>query len=210
MLELARLKNPKTPELWIEAIRLERRAGNDRLASTLMAKALQECNSSGLLWADEIISAPRPQQKAKSQEALGKCQNDPHVFVAVARIFESTRKYAKARKWYNQAVELNPDLGDSWAYYYAFELRQQGAEEERAAVAKRCVDADPTHGEIWTSVSKRVENWRCDKETLLKKVVARINEEKEARDAEEDHKAALATGEGGGVKMEEDGKYDDA
>lgn len=210
MFELARLKNPKNPELWIEAIRLERRAGNEKLAMTLMAKALQECPNSGLLWAEEIITSPRPQQKSKSQEALGKCQNDPLVFVAVARLFESTRKYSKARKWYNQAVELNPDLGDSWAYYYAFELRQ-GTEEEKAGVLKRCVDADPTHGEIWTSVSKKVENWRAPKETLLKKAVARINEEKEAQDALEDAKAQAANGGASAVNMDvEDGKYDDA
>ena len=35
LLELSRLKNPKNPELWVEAIRLERRAGNDKLAVTL-------------------------------------------------------------------------------------------------------------------------------------------------------------------------------
>jgi pre-mRNA-processing factor 6 len=169
MFELARLKNQKNPELWLEAIRLERRAGNEKLAVTLMAKALQECPASGLLWAEEIITSPRPQQKSKSQEALTKCQNDSLVFCAVARLFEATRKYAKARKWYNQAVELNPDIGDHWAYFYAFEVRH-GGEDERAAVLKRCLEADPTHGELWTSVSKQVENWRVDKETILKKV----------------------------------------
>ncbi|MCP4732741.1 MAG: tetratricopeptide repeat protein, partial [Bosea sp.] len=47
LLELARLKNAKNPELWLEAIRLERRAGNEKLAVSLMARALQECPSSG-------------------------------------------------------------------------------------------------------------------------------------------------------------------
>jgi hypothetical protein len=39
LLELARLKNPKTPELWLEVVRLGRRAGNNKLAETLMARA---------------------------------------------------------------------------------------------------------------------------------------------------------------------------
>jgi pre-mRNA-processing factor 6 len=37
LLELARLKNPKTPELRLEAVRLEGRAVNSKLAETLMA-----------------------------------------------------------------------------------------------------------------------------------------------------------------------------
>jgi len=175
MFELGRLRNPRNAELWVEAVRLERRAGNQKLAASLMAKALQECPDSGLLWAEEIIHSPRPQQKSKSQEALSKCPNDPLVFVAVARLFEATRKYAKARKWYNQSVELNPDLGDSWAFYYAFELRH-GSDAEKAQVLKKCLEADPTHGELWTSISKRVENWRLSKETVLKKVVAKLQE----------------------------------
>ncbi|EWM28197.1 pre-mrna-processing factor 6 [Nannochloropsis gaditana] len=175
MFELARLRNPRNPELWLEAVRLERRAGNEKLAASLMAKGLQECPDSGLLWAEEIIHSPRPQQKSKSQEALSKCPNDPFVFVAVARLFEATRKYAKARKWFNQSVELNPDLGDSWAYYYAFELRH-GSETDKSEVLKNCLEADPTHGEIWTAVSKSVENWRLSKESILKKVVAKLQE----------------------------------
>ena len=43
LLELARLKNQKNATLWLESIRLERRAGNDKLAQTLMARALQDC-----------------------------------------------------------------------------------------------------------------------------------------------------------------------
>merc|ERR1739845_254265 len=55
-LELSRVKNPKNPELWLEAIRLERRAGNENLAVTLMSRALQECPNSGILLAENILS----------------------------------------------------------------------------------------------------------------------------------------------------------
>jgi pre-mRNA-processing factor 6 len=75
-------------------------------------------------WAEEIITAPRPQQKAKSVEALKRCDNDTHVITAVARLFERDRKYPKARKWYTRAVTLDPDNGDAWAAYFAFELQQ--------------------------------------------------------------------------------------
>ena len=207
MIELARLKNPRHEELWLEAIRLERRAGNEKSAATLMAKALQESPNSGILWAEEIMSAPRPQQKSKSTEALNKCPNNPYIIVAVARLFESTRKYAKARKWFNQAVELNPDLGDSWAYFYAFELRH-GTEEEKAEALKRCLEADPTHGELWTSISKQVENWRLSKEIILKKVVTKINADKLLLD--QGGGAAAPAVKGEPVVKTEDGNFEDA
>ena len=42
LLEVGRLKNPKNPMLYLEAIRLERRVpGNEKLADSLMARALQ-------------------------------------------------------------------------------------------------------------------------------------------------------------------------
>jgi pre-mRNA-processing factor 6 len=157
LLELARLKNPKNPELWVEAIRLERRAGNDKLAITLMARALQECPRSGMLLAENITTAPRPEQKSKSADAIKKTPDDPLVITAVASLFASERKYEKARKWFERAVILNPDIGDSWAKYYAFE-REAGKEEKQKAVKERCVVADPKHGEIWCSIMKDMKN----------------------------------------------------
>jgi hypothetical protein len=41
VLEQARLKNPKSPPLWLAAIRLEVRANNGKAAETQLAKALQ-------------------------------------------------------------------------------------------------------------------------------------------------------------------------
>lgn len=41
LLELARLKNPKSDQLWLEAVRVEQEHGDGKLAASLMAKALQ-------------------------------------------------------------------------------------------------------------------------------------------------------------------------
>ena len=157
LLELARLKNPKNPELWVEAIRLERRAGNDKLAVTLMARALQECPKAGLLLAENISSSPRPEQKAKSADAIKKNPDDPLVISAVASLFASERKQEKARKWFERAIVLNPDLGDSWAKYYAFEIETRN-EEKAKLIKNRCIAADPKHGEIWCSIMKDMKN----------------------------------------------------
>ncbi len=157
LLELARLKNPKTPELWLEAIRLERRAGNSKLAETLMARALQECPSSGLLLAETILTAPRVEQKSKSTVAIKRCPESPLVIAAVASLFASERKTEKARKWLERAVVLDPDIGDSWARYYAFEL-EFGTPEQQVAVKERCMKAEPKHGATWQPIVKEMAN----------------------------------------------------
>jgi pre-mRNA-processing factor 6 len=157
LLELARLKNPKNSDLWLEAVRLERRAGNDKLAETLMARALQECPSSGLLLAENISTSPRVEQKSKSADAIKRCPEDPLVIAAVASLFASERKVEKARKWFERTVLLNQDIGDSWAKYYAFEL-ESGTKEQQSGVKGRCVKAEPKHGEIWQSIVKDMAN----------------------------------------------------
>ena len=156
ILEVARLKNSKNPDLWLESVRLERRTGNDKLAATLMAKALQECPASGILLAEQIRSAPRVEKKSKSANAIKRCPEDPQVIVAVAELFASERKIDKARKWFDRAVLLNPDLGDSWIRYNAF-LQTHGTDEEKQGLKDKCTEAEPKHGELWTAVSKAME-----------------------------------------------------
>jgi len=171
ILEKARLKNPNSQELWLATVRLEVKANNRKVAQTLMAKALQECPDSGILWAEAITMEARPQQKAKSVDALKRCENDAHVITAVAKLFWADRKIEKARKWLNRAVTLNPDFGDAWAIYYKFEA-QHGTIEQQADIIKRCKEAEPHHGEYWCKISKAVENTilRLNTEQILKKV----------------------------------------
>jgi pre-mRNA-processing factor 6 len=166
ILELARLQNPKNPELFLEAIRLERRSGNQKLSETLMAKALQECPTSGALLAENIMTAPRVEQKSKSADAIQRCPDDPRVIYAVASLFASERKWDKARKWFDRAVVLDPDLGDSWARAYAFEL-EHGTEEQQDKIMERCVQAEPKQGEIWTPILKDMSNRKLTTSEIL-------------------------------------------
>ena len=171
--DLSRLKNPKNPELWVQAIRLERRSKNDKLAMTLMAKAIQECPNSGILRAEAIMTAPRPEQKSKCAEAIKRCPDDPIVITAVATLFATERKYEKARKWLERSVALNPDIGDSWGRFYAFELAY-GTVEQQDDVKSRCIRADPKHGVMWCSISKDMDNRKKSVEDILKLVAQQI------------------------------------
>jgi pre-mRNA-processing factor 6 len=173
LLEKARLKNPKCPEIWIASLRVERRDKNLKMAQNFLAKALQECPNSGILWAEAIEMETPPQRKARSVDALKKCDNDPHVMVTVAKVFWADGKIDKTRSWLNRAVTLNPDLGDAWAYFYRFEL-QHGTEEQQQMVLKKCGEAEPHHGEKWTKVLKDPKNNRLRTDAVLKKVATTL------------------------------------
>ncbi|KAF0719914.1 Aste57867_711 [Aphanomyces stellatus] len=173
VLESGRLKNPKNPELWLEAIRLEARHGNDKGQENLMAKALQECPDAGILLAESIDIAPRTQQRRVSLTALKKKDNDPAVCLSVSKLFWNERKYSKARKWLERTVQLNPDFGDGWAYYYAFELKH-GNELQREDILNRCVKAEPRHGDYWCAISKQTAYRKKKTDEVLKLVVASL------------------------------------
>ncbi|XP_013148071.1 PREDICTED: pre-mRNA-processing factor 6 [Papilio polytes] len=166
VLEKARLRNPKNPELWLESVRLERRCGAADISSAVMAKALQECPAAGRLWAEAIFMECRPQRKTKSVDALKKCEHDAHVLLAVSQLFWTERKLNKCREWFNRTVKIDPDLGDAWAFFYKFELLH-GTEQQQEEVKNRCKSAEPHHGEQWCRVSKDIANWCYSTEQVL-------------------------------------------
>uniref|UniRef100_A0A8B9TAH9 Pre-mRNA-processing factor 6 n=1 Tax=Anas platyrhynchos TaxID=8839 RepID=A0A8B9TAH9_ANAPL len=157
-----------SPCYWLESVRLEYRAGLKNIANTLMAKALQECPNSGILWSEAIFLEARPQRKTKSVDALKKCEHDPHVLLAVAKLFWSERKITKAREWFHRTVKIDSDLGDAWAFFYKFEL--QHGTEVRSAVRT----PEPRHGELWCDVSKDIANWQKKIGEILVLVAAKL------------------------------------
>ncbi|GFF53612.1 pre-mRNA-splicing factor prp1 [Aspergillus udagawae] len=176
VLDRARLAVPKSAELWTESVRVERRANNIGQAKVLMAKALQEVPTSGLLWSESIwYLEPRAQRKARSLEAIKKVDNDPILFITVARIFWGERRLEKAMTWFEKAIVSDSDHGDGWAWYYKF-LLQHGTEEKRADVVAKCVSTEPKHGEVWQSVAKDPANARKSTEEILKMVADRLTQ----------------------------------
>jgi pre-mRNA-processing factor 6 len=167
-LDRGRQHNPKNAELWCESVRLERRANNINAAQKLMAVALQECPHSGLLWAEKIMHLEsRTHRKQRALEAIKKVENDPQLFVVVARIFWSERRLDKAHTWFTKAIVLDSDYGDGWVWYWKF-LEQHGTEEKKEEVLSKLVMAEPKHGEVWQSVAKDPKFARKGVEEILK------------------------------------------
>ncbi|KAL8631136.1 hypothetical protein Q9189_003170 [Teloschistes chrysophthalmus] len=174
VLDRAKAANPKNERLWLESVRLERRAGNLSAAKNLMARALQpgECHKSGPLWSERIWHLEaRTQRKPLSLEAVKVVESDPTLFVTVARVFWAERKLEKVVTWFEKAILLDSDVGDTWAWYWKF-LQMHGGEEKRADVLGKMVLAEPRHGEVWAGVRKGVgrEGWGVEK--VLEEVVS--------------------------------------
>ncbi|KAM3451363.1 hypothetical protein NHJ6243_009601 [Beauveria neobassiana] len=176
VLDRARLAVPKSPELWCESVRLERRGGHLAQAKSLMARALQEVPRSGLLYVEQIWHLEaRTQRKPRSLEAIKKVDNDPALFVGVARLFWAERKLDKAQSWFERALALDAARGDTWAWYYRF-LCQHGTEEKRAEVVAKCVANEPRYGETWPTVAKKPANAHKSVEEILKLVAEELDQ----------------------------------
>ncbi|KAH8900996.1 pre-mRNA splicing factor prp1-like protein [Thozetella sp. PMI_491] len=175
VLDRARQAVPKSPELWCELIRVERRAGNIGQAKSLMASALQQMPKSGLLWTERILNLePRTQRKALLTEAIKKVENDPILLVTAGRILWAERKLDRAQNWFEKALLLDRDMGDTWAWYYKF-LTQHGTDEKREDLVAKCSLNDPRHGEHWQSVAKDPKNAGKSTEDILKLVAASLS-----------------------------------
>jgi pre-mRNA-processing factor 6 len=155
ILERGCFERPNDDKLWLAAVRLENRAKKRQIAEYRLARALRECPRSGMLWSHAIDMAERSQQKSKCADAIKFCDNNPHVFCAMARIFWSENKLQNARNWFMRAVASNPDIGDIWGFLYNFEL-QHGTVEQQKTVIEKCQMADPRHGELWCKISKNI------------------------------------------------------
>ena len=111
-------------------------------------------------------------------QAIKSCNDDPHVIVAVAGLFVSERKYEKARKWFLRATTINPELGDAWVRWYAFEKELAGGGGEDGdrckSVSERCVNAEPKYGELWVAVSKDMKNMRKGAGEILRLCARRM------------------------------------
>lgn len=159
VLDRARLAVPKDSDLWVESIRIERRAGNTSQAQQLMSKALQERPDSGLLWSERIwYLEKRTQRKSLALQAMKlfedkQYETDPTLCVTVARMFWQERKLEKAARWFEKAIVLDPDVGDSFAWYLKF-LDLHGTPEKIEDILGKAVANEPRHGEVWQRVNK--------------------------------------------------------
>jgi len=111
----------KNADIWLESIRFELKCDNEKIAHHLLARALQECPSSGRLWAQAVAMEPAASRMPKATDAVKHVKDDSSIFIAIGKIFWVEKKPTKARKFLSEAVRLDKDNGDAWLHLYHFE-----------------------------------------------------------------------------------------
>ena len=94
----------------------------------------------------------------------------------VACVPQADHKLEKTKTWLERAVQLEPRLGDAWAYLYKY-VKQYGQPDALQRIVERCDAAKPTLGDAWRAISKSLQWIQANDrstETLLKRVAERL------------------------------------
>ena len=152
--------------MWICIVNLEKKAGNYKVLKSLLSEAVKECPKSGELWSMLVENEPREARTRTTLHALEICSNDPYLMNVTARIFWLDLKKEKTTGWFERCLLVKPTLGDTWAYYTLF-CEMSGEEAQKKEVIRRCIQAEPREGRIWTSMADKPSNWNKGTEELL-------------------------------------------
>ncbi|GAY67550.1 hypothetical protein CUMW_257410 [Citrus unshiu] len=108
--------NPCNPELW--AVEIDRclENGKKNKACLLMARALQQCPASGVLWATYVCMVSDDQLEFVYSKALSMSNNDANVIVVVAALMSKNKNIEVARDWFEWVVKTDPDNGEFGVY----------------------------------------------------------------------------------------------
>ncbi|KAK9215473.1 hypothetical protein WN944_007478 [Citrus x changshan-huyou] len=108
--------NPCNPELW--AVEIDRCLENVKKnkACLLMARALQECPASGVLWATYVCMVSDDQLEFVYSKALSMSNNDANVIVVVVALMSKNKNIEVARDWFEWVVKTDPDNGEFGVY----------------------------------------------------------------------------------------------
>ncbi|KAH8741516.1 Pre-mRNA splicing factor Pro1/Prp6 HAT repeat protein [Cryptosporidium ryanae] len=175
VLDLARSKIKGQPELWIQTIQLERKAGNNSFIPQLISKALKECPKSGLLYAESIFFEPEKNQRSKYLSALELCENDPYILSAIATLFWKKNDNIKARNWFERAIEVDNKLGDTWLNFITFELLT-GNKETQTNIIQKFLLSNPEKGFEWNKIKRVNCSWDLSpSEILIRSLQSKYN-----------------------------------
>jgi pre-mRNA-processing factor 6 len=116
-------------------------------------------------------------RKKKASIAIEQCGNNSEISCAVGRLFWKDNKIEKARKWLEDAIQLDRTNGDVWSYYY--KLMVENYEDKKEEVKREFLEIGRiTHGRKWFRIKENNENgWRFNNFNVLEMLVKDIGEE---------------------------------
>ncbi|ODV96635.1 hypothetical protein PACTADRAFT_48466 [Pachysolen tannophilus NRRL Y-2460] len=176
VLDKALTINADSTLIWREMIRLERRNKNLSQSRIILSKALKKFPHSPELWCENLLLIEKQSQKRTMfKDAMIHTNDHPLVLLTIGYILWFDGKFLRAKLFFDKAIELDKDNGDSWCWLYLF-LTRHGDPEEINDLIKELIKADPHHGEKWCEIRKKIENMNKSPKEILELVSEKLVE----------------------------------
>ena len=167
----------KSEMIWVNLIMLEQKLGNLNSARLSLSKSLNKIPKSGILWSLSILMEKNINRHPKAFDTLVKNPRNSYIMMTIGNLYSIEKDTQNARKWYENAIRENGDIGDIWLFYYKMEV-EEGQKENYELLASRFEEAEPRHGIIWPKIKKEVGNWNKDLKELIKNYYNKIQFDK--------------------------------
>lgn len=154
VLDVALLKNSDNELLSLAKAQMEVRLGNTDQARFIIQQSLRRNPNSASLWAENIRILPLERSNIKKtvfQDALKNTSNHCEILVKIGISFYNESQYETAAKWFERATRSNSSYGDSWVW---LARSYQKLNRDIDGVLTQVENSEPTHGNLWISISK--------------------------------------------------------
>ena len=162
--------------LWASLVSLEIKLGNENSARQSLSRSLAKIPKSGLLWSLLILMEKPINRHSKALDALTKNPSDALIMMTIGNLYSMDRDAGNARKWYENAIRENSDIGDIWFFYYKME-KENNDVIAMEKILKRFEEREPRHGLIWSRIKKKVSNWNKNIKELMESSYNKIHYE---------------------------------
>ncbi|EFH43070.1 hypothetical protein ARALYDRAFT_912309 [Arabidopsis lyrata subsp. lyrata] len=149
--------NPKNPNGWIAAARLEERAGKIKAARTQIQKGCNECPKHEDVWVEACMLATPEDAKAVIAMGVKQIPNSVKLWLEAAKLeHDEDNKSRVLRK----GLEHIPDSVRLWKT-----VKDMANKEDAVVLLHRAVECCPLHPELWMALA-RLETYENTKKVL--------------------------------------------
>lgn len=173
ILDLGLVKIPGNVQLIVAKAQFEERLNNIEQARLIISQSLRLDPQNSVLWSENIRlfdDSNATSRKTIYQDAVKMTQMNYRVLLAIGVATYQESRYSAALKWFERAVKSNGKYGDSWIWLARC---QQQLGYDHDYIMQHCVEraesTEPTHGPLWTSITKNPSTQYCTiSQTILK------------------------------------------
>ncbi|XP_009108789.1 protein STABILIZED1 [Brassica rapa] len=158
LLKSVTMSNPKNPNGWIAAARLEERAGNLKVARVRIQRGCEECPKEEDVWIEACRLAKPEEKKAVIARGVKQIPNSVKLWLEASALEDDARKSLVLRR----GLENVPDSVRLWKTFV-----DMVNEEDAVVLLHRAVECCPLDVELWLALA-RLETYENTKKLLNK------------------------------------------